>query len=346
MNCLSHFTPQPTTPVVTSQPTNLPVSPPTTTGLAYPVATVVGKSSPVATFGCSSSTSHQAVDMNTNPLSCDIIGPVYGIEISPYHKQLSIVRNIRVYSSKHYPDRDPVTYILEGRTDSGSPWQFVAQGDFEWKSQSNPPRNGSGNQINSSYESGDPSKTFTVPVSFPVLTTAYLDYKITLTTRSDPAFLKFAEIELPGEIQAAVTTYKAEDAFSYASDTYSASGGGMYVDLNGPGSYVEFANVDGGLGGSCALSINYANGASSPRPIDVMLNGQAVGTLAIVNGIVWGDFLNEAIEATCAPGLNNVVRFTASGSVNIFSMTVYKPFQMPNPSTANPTPSVSIDEFC
>lgn len=311
---------------VTSQPTNLPVSPPTTSGVAYPAANVVGKSSPVTAFGCSSTSSHQAVDMNTDPMACSIIDPVYGIEISPYHKQLSTVKNIRVYSSKHYPGRDPVTYILEGRTDSGSPWQFVAQGDFEWKSQSNPPRNGSGNQINSSYESGDPSRSFTTAVSFPVVTTAYLDYRISLTTRSDPAYLKFAEIELPGEIQAAVTKYEPEDAIISASVIKTASSGDMFVEFNGPGSYVEFTNVDGGLGGNCALSINYGNGKSGPKPVDVTLNGQAVGTMTIVNGKSWVDLLNEAIEATCVPGLNNVVRFTSSaGSPNIYSMTVYKP---------------------
>jgi hypothetical protein len=332
------------TNLVTSQPTNLPVSPPTTSGVAYPVANVVGKSSPVTGFGCSFSTSWpQAVDMNTDPFACNIVDQVYGIEISPYHKQLSTVKNIRVYSSKHYPGRDPVTYILEGRTDSGSPWQFVAQGDFEWKSQSNPPRNGSGNKINSSYESGDPSRSFTTAVSFPVVATAYLDYRISLTTRSDPAQFKFAEIELPGEIQAAVTKYEPEDAIISASTIQTASTGDMYVDFNGSGSYVEFTNVDGGSGGSCVLSINYANGKSSPKPVDVMLNGQAVGTMTIVNGKSWADLLNEAIEATCVPGLNNVVRFTSSaGSPNIFSMTVYKSISSAPPTTQPPVTAAPV----
>ncbi|KAL7541246.1 hypothetical protein ACHAXR_012136 [Thalassiosira sp. AJA248-18] len=314
----SEPSPSPTTHP-TSLPTNLPVIPPTGSS----VANVVGKSSTVTAFGCTTTSNNQATDAKTNPMACSITpgsGPL-GVEITPFHKQLSKVHGIRVYSHKNYPIYDPVTYVVEGRADSGSPWQVVAQGDFEWISDSSPGRNPSGIVINSSYESGDSSRSFT-EVTFPDNNAAYLDYKITFTTRqSSSSTLKFAELELPGLIQASMTTYEAEDqTVSGNKNIYTSSDGTTYV--NRGFSYIEFAHVDAGPGGTCALSFSYSNGNSSDRPHDVMINGVTIGTLAFPPGGSWVDWKNEAIETMCAPGLN-VVRISGSGA-NINSMTIYK----------------------
>lgn len=165
-----------------------------------PVASVVGKSSSITPFGCDSTSSFQAIDENTNPIQCTKTGGPLGFILSPYHKQLSNVHAIRVYGSKHYPLLDPVTYVLEGRVDTSSPWQLISQGDFPWIDQSSPPRNPSRNFMYSTYESGDPNWEFT-QADIPAHDGAYLEYKITVTTRgSSESQVKFAEIELPGDI--------------------------------------------------------------------------------------------------------------------------------------------------
>ena len=182
---------EPTQSQATSAPTTSVVS-----FVRSPVASVVGKSSTLTMFGCGSgsSTRSRAIDENTDPLSCTKSGGPYGFVLSPFHKQLSNVRGIRVYSSKHYPARDPVTFVLEGRVDEGSPWQLISQGDLPWIAQSNPQHNPSGNVIYSTYESGDTSWSFT-EAAIPEYDGAYLEYKVTVTTRkSSEPYMKFAEI--------------------------------------------------------------------------------------------------------------------------------------------------------
>lgn len=294
------------------------------------VASVVGKSSSVTPFGCVSSSAFQAIDENTNPMKCTKTGGPLGFVLSPYHKQLSNVHAIRVYSSKHYPSRDPVTYVLEGRVDTSSPWQLISQGDFPWIDQSNPPRNPSRNFMYSTYESGDPNRSFT-QADIPAHDGAYLEYKITVTTRSSSeSEVKFAEIELPGDILSKVSTYEAEDQTVVDGDIQSLYGV-EYVNFPGPGSYVEFTNVDGGSGGYCVLSVNYSNGGSNPRPIEVSVNGNAVGTYAINPTISAADWNNEIIETTCEPGLNTV-RLTSTAKGNVNKLVVYKPGSFPTVS--------------
>ena len=60
----------------------------------------------------------------------------------------------------------PVSYLFEGRADSGSDWVQISQGDLPWKMATTFPRNNVlGRDISSSYTSGDSSLEFT-EVSF------------------------------------------------------------------------------------------------------------------------------------------------------------------------------------
>ncbi len=254
-------------------------------------------------------------------MSCAKTGGPLGFVLSPFHKQLSNVHGIRVYGSKHYPSRDPVTYVLEGRVDPGSPWQLISEGDFPWINQSNPPRNPSRKFMYSTYENGDSSRTFT-EVVIPAHDGAYLEYKVTVTTRtSSESELKFAEIELPGDVLSKVTTYEAEDQTVVSGEIQSLYGV-SYVTL--AGAYVEFPNVDGGSGGNCVLSVNYSNSRSGDRPIEVSVNGNVVGTLIGAPTMSAADWNNEIIETTCAPGMNSI-RLTgiASSGPNVNKLVVY-----------------------
>lgn len=323
-------TPEPTKQPVTHQPTLTPTNQPitsqpvTSTPQGTPVANVVGKSSPVTVFGCTLVTpSHRAVDANTDPFQCSLSGGPAGVIISPYHYQLSHVHGLRVYSSKHYPQFDPVSYVLEGRADSSSPWQMVSQGDFPWISQSSPGRNPSGNAINSSYESGDASRTYT-EVSFPENNMAYLEYKIIFLTRSSPTTLKFSEVELPGLILASSATHEVEDQTVSGGDVYSASGVTYWKPSSG--AHVDFGSVDAGSGGNCVLLFRYTNNSSSDKSLAIMINGTPVGSVTMPPTASAQDWSNQAFETWCAPGIN-VVRATGTGSRPLIdSMTIYKAY--------------------
>ena len=286
-----------------------------------PVASVVGKSSTITLFGCDSSNSFKAMDENTNPITCAKTGGPVGFVLTPFHKQLSNVHGIRVYGSKNYPEYDPVTYVLEGRVDAGSPWQMVSQGDFPWIHESNPRRNGSRNFMYSTYESGDSSRTFT-EIVIPGHDGAYFEYKVTVTTRNPSApYLKFAEIEFPGDVLAEVTTYEAEDQ-TVVGGTIDSLYGVSYVNVGN--AYVEFPSVDGGTGGACVLSVNYSNGRSGDRPIELSVNGIVVGTFVGSPTVSAADWNNEAIETTCAPGMNTIRLTGILGGPNVNKLVVYK----------------------
>lgn len=81
---------------------------------------------------------------------------------------------------------DIVSYTMEGRINATAPWTLVHQGDLPWlDAEWNGPemvRNVNGLQINSTYDSGDESLTFT-EVRYHGHSDAYLDYKFTFQTR-------------------------------------------------------------------------------------------------------------------------------------------------------------------
>ena len=285
---------------------------------------MTGKSSSISSFGCDDvGTNYKAIDETTDPIKCYTIpGEPYGFVLSPFHKQLSNVHKIRVYSSKHYPVFDPVTYVLEGRVDASSPWQPIHAGDFPWIADSTPPRNPTGNNLYSTYESGDPNRAFTEAI-LPVHNGAYLEYKVTVTTRSASATqVKFAEIELPGDVLSEMTTYEAEDQIVIDGSVYTSSGV-TYVTLDAIGSYIEFTSVDGGSGGNCVLSVNYSNRYSNGKPIEVTVNGNVVGSFDIRPTLSGADWNNEVIETSCAAGMNTVRLTGLSGGSSINSLTVY-----------------------
>ena len=90
------------------------------------------------------------------------------------------------------------------------------------------------------------------------------------------------------------------------------------------GAYVEFQNVDGGSGGNCVLSVNYSNFRSGDRPMEVSLNGNVVGSFTGAPTLSGADWNNEAMETTCAPGMNTIrlTGLSASG-LSLNKLLVY-----------------------
>ena len=161
-----------------------------------------------------------------------------------------------------------------------------------------------------------------------------MEYKVTVTTRSASATkLKFAEIELPGDVLSEMTTYEAEDHTVMNGSVYTNSGV-TYVTLDGPAAYIEFTSVDGGSGGYCVLSVNYSNTYSNGKPIEVTVNGNVVGSFDIRPTLSGVDWNNEVIviEATCAAGMNTIRLTGLSGGSSINTLTVYKSSGLPTTS--------------
>lgn len=161
---------------------------------------VLDTASTVTQFGCNN-TPNNAIDRTTEKYSCDRTGRLAeptGIEVVPSHGKVSIVKGLRLYSHNNCASCDAVDYILEGRTDTSSPWTVIGEGDLPWKDQPMD-RNSRGLSISSTYESGDPDREFT-QVFFPSNLEAFLEYKLTFpTTRlAGSTSFQFAEVELPG----------------------------------------------------------------------------------------------------------------------------------------------------
>ena len=161
------------------------------------------------TFGCINDSANpwRMFDGDTTKFWCDRTGvsdpsnenfTIPGMIISPNHGQLTIAKGIRFYPSHAGKGYDPKTYLLEGRVNSTLPWTFIAEGEFPGVAQGLPRNNKTG-VINSSYESGDPTRSFT-SIDYHTHGDAYLEYKLSFPVQRayNLNSIQFGEIEIPG----------------------------------------------------------------------------------------------------------------------------------------------------
>jgi unsaturated rhamnogalacturonyl hydrolase len=114
---------------------------------------------------------------------------------------------------------------------------------------------------------------------------------------------------------AAVVRYEAENATigqgSVATNHAGFSGTGFVDMANVTGSYVEWT-VPLGQAGPVALSIRYANGTSTNRPMDIAVNGTVVvAGQAFPSSGSWDSWDTARLSLPLAAG-NNTVRVTAT----------------------------------
>ena len=211
---------------VTYPPTMMPIrETPTTSPSVSPtvslpehgtlVNTVLTPGSTVRDFGCNSgSRPWRIVDSMSTHYDCDRTGmnnvadPSYqlpGMTILPDHGLLSIPKGLRIYTGASCGKCDPVTYILEGRTDpmrrrlqNTTEWVEIGSGQLPWYSDAIG-RNPGGLAIDSSYEDGDSALQFT-SISYPTQSASYIEYRLSFPETRNPLSntLRFGDVEIPG----------------------------------------------------------------------------------------------------------------------------------------------------
>jgi uncharacterized delta-60 repeat protein len=127
--------------------------------------------------------------------------------------------------------------------------------------------------------------------------------QLTVTTTPPPA--NPATVTLQGEAAA----FGGGTVANAANAGYTGSG---YADFAGAGSYAQFT-VNRGAAGKANLGIRYANGSSSNRPFDVVVNGVKVGQVACPptgSGSTWATLTLANVSLSSG---SNTIRLVAVG---------------------------------
>src|SRR6266536_1610318 len=116
---------------------------------------------------------------------------------------------------------------------------------------------------------------------------------------------------------AAATRYEAENATisqgTVANNHTGFSGTGFVDYTNVTGSYVQWT-VNAASAGTASLSIRFANGTTTSRPMDIAVNGTVVASgLAFNPTANWDTWATASTTATLNAG-SNTVRATATTS--------------------------------
>jgi hypothetical protein len=115
---------------------------------------------------------------------------------------------------------------------------------------------------------------------------------------------------------AAATRYEAENAVCQGtvdSDHTGFSGNGFCNTTNAVGVYVQWT-VNAATAGTATLSIRYANGTTTNRPMDIAVNGTVVAAGTAFNSTgSWDTWQTKSITANLSAG-SNTIRATATTS--------------------------------
>lgn len=129
---------------------------------------------------------------------------------------------------------------------------------------------------------------------------------------------------LPAPAQAAPTRYEAENAPAVCGGTIDSnwtgfSGTGFCNTTNAVGASVTWT-VSAAAAGPATLGIRYANGSTSDRPADVVVNGTtALPAVSFPATGAWTTWVTKTVSVSLNPGSNTVKlsATTANGDANI-----------------------------
>ncbi|GAA2409163.1 hypothetical protein GCM10010404_78880 [Nonomuraea africana] len=128
----------------------------------------------------------------------------------------------------------------------------------------------------------------------------------------------------------AATVHEAENATIsqgvVESDHAGYTGTGFVNYVNVVGSYVEFT-VDAAAAETTALTFRFANGTTTDRPMDIMVNGTPLRSVSFPGTGPWTSWRQTTVEAALTAGANTIraTATTANGGPNLDSLTVGTP---------------------
>ncbi|GHE05569.1 PQQ-dependent sugar dehydrogenase [Streptomyces alanosinicus] len=129
----------------------------------------------------------------------------------------------------------------------------------------------------------------------------------------------------------AATDYQAEDALisqgAVATNHTGYSGSGFVDYTNVKGSYVEFT-ADAAAAGPASLTLRYANGTSTDRPMDLSVNGTVVASAVSFPATAdWNTWASRTVNVTLKAGSNKIraTATTAAGGPNLDRVSLGTP---------------------
>jgi unsaturated rhamnogalacturonyl hydrolase len=127
---------------------------------------------------------------------------------------------------------------------------------------------------------------------------------------------------------AAATLYEAESATiaqgTVDSDHAGFTGSGFVNYTNISGSYVEFS-IPADQASNASLIFRYANGTTTNRPMNIVVNGTTVSSNLAFNGTgSWTTWTTKTVTATLVVGTNTIraTATTANGGPNLDSLSI------------------------
>jgi endo-1,4-beta-D-glucanase Y len=151
--------------------------------------------------------------------------------------------------------------------------------------------------------------------------------RITATTANGPANLDYLDVDI-ATTPPPVTVYQAENATlgqaTVATNHLGYTGTGFVDYTNVTGSYVEWT-VNATDAGSQTLTIRYANGTTTDRPMDIAVNGTVISAgLSFAGTTNWDTWADKVFTAALNAGDNTVraTAITANGGPNVDKLSV------------------------
>lgn len=155
----------------------------------------------------------------------------------------------------------------------------------------------------------------------------------------------------PATATAAPTRYEAENATCQGtvdSDWAPFSGSGFCNGTNASDAYVQFS-VNASAAGTATLGVRFANGTTTARPANLIVNGSTVQSPSFEGTGAWNTWVTKTLTVTVNAG-GNTIRLsptTSNGNANIDYLDVEAGGTQPPPpppgSWPTPTGNVSVN---
>ncbi|WP_217280399.1 carbohydrate-binding protein [Kibdelosporangium persicum] len=127
-------------------------------------------------------------------------------------------------------------------------------------------------------------------------------------------------VVVPASASAATTRYEVEASPATCTGTIDSnwsgfSGSGFCNGTNATGAYAQFT-ATASAAGTATLEVRFANGTSSSRPADLIVNGTTVQAVSFESTGAWNTWVTKSLPVTVNAGSNTIrLNPTTSGGL-------------------------------